>query len=84
MFLILEYGNDYHIDKYRFYISDSMTLELDSYITFDRKTKRHKWVLEKQWDRVMTRDNKMDKPILSDQVYLEALNKYIKSIKIIK
>lgn len=39
-----------------------MRFELDRYEVYQRKTKRHAWILVNLWDRIQTRRNTMEKP----------------------
>lgn len=49
------------------------TLELDYYLVMERKTKRHKFKIVRQWQRLFHRISNMEKPCASNMVREEVL-----------
>jgi len=73
-------------ERWRFYFLNE-TLYLDSYYLLQKESRRHKnFKVLKKYERLMGRDNTLTESEVpfSDELKMEALNKFVSTIKVIK
>jgi len=69
--------NDLEREVYTFYMSVDMSqsrLYLDHYQRQTRKQKKSRWSAADNWSRTFTRDNRIEKPTIPLEVYIELSN----------
>lgn len=67
-----------------FYYNDSRHhLVLNYYIEYSRRTRRHKFRIDKKYNRLDKRNNTIDIPPLPDEIEAEALYEFSKGLKVV-
>ncbi len=77
--------DDLNRESWAFWLN-GYELQLDSYSTLSRKTKRHHFKKYSAWNRIERMcgsHKKIDRPIVSEDLYKQAINSYIRQIKIL-
>jgi len=83
MELIIKH-NDFKQTVYRFWLKDEIKLLLDSYWLQERKTKRHKFITVKQYNRILQRNNtiKLSDIPFNDEIKRAAKNQLFSQISV--